>query len=48
MGGRSPNYDEKLAKKTEVSAGLRAAYGDKLAIAWAMGSTPASEAAAKS
>ena len=32
MGGRSPNYDEKLPRKQEVIRRLQATYGDKLAI----------------
>lgn len=40
MGGRSPNYDEKLTKKQAVIARLRAAYGDDLAIRVGYGIDP--------
>lgn len=40
MGGRSPNYDEKLAKKTTVIERLRARYGDDLAIRVGYGIDP--------
>lgn len=40
MGGRSPNYDEKLTKKTAVMDRLRAAYGDDLAIGVGYGIDP--------
>jgi hypothetical protein len=40
MGGRSPNYDEKLAKKAEVVRRLRATYGDRLAIRVGYGIDP--------
>ncbi|HEX2040785.1 MAG TPA: hypothetical protein VHF47_13760 [Acidimicrobiales bacterium] len=40
MGGRSPNYDEKLGKKAEVIRRLRAAFGDRLAIRTGYGIDP--------
>ena len=40
MGGRSPNYDEKLVKKTAVVERLRAAYGDNLAVRVGYGIDP--------
>lgn len=40
MGGRSPNYDEKLAKKQAVIERLRAAYGDRIAIRVGYGIDP--------
>lgn len=40
MGGRSPNYDEKLVKKRAVIDRLRAAYGDDVAIRVGYGIDP--------
>lgn len=40
MGGRSPNYDEKLAKKKAVVERLRATYGDGLAVRVGYGIDP--------
>jgi hypothetical protein len=40
MGGRSPNYDEKLAKKTAVIERLTERYGDRLAIRVGYGIDP--------
>ena len=40
MGGRSPNYDEKLTKKQAVVERLRAAYGDRLAVRVGYGIDP--------
>lgn len=40
MGGRSPNYDEKLVKKQRVVERLRAAYGDQLSIRVGYGIDP--------
>ncbi|MFZ6005292.1 MAG: hypothetical protein ACOYXM_15310 [Actinomycetota bacterium] len=40
MGGRSPNYDEKLIKKQAVIERLRAAYGDDLAVRVGYGIDP--------
>lgn len=40
MGGRSPNYDEKLAKKEAVLKRLDAAYGGRLAVRVGYGIDP--------
>lgn len=40
MGGRSPNFDEKLAKKKAVVQRLEAAYGDRIAIRVGYGIDP--------
>jgi hypothetical protein len=40
MGGRSPNYDEKLAKKKAVIERLQAAYGDRIAVRVGYGIDP--------
>ena len=40
MGGRSPNYDEKLVKKQAVLERLRAAYGNRLAVRVGYGIDP--------
>jgi hypothetical protein len=40
MGGRSPNYEEKLAKKKAVIERLRATYGDQIAIRVGYGIDP--------
>jgi hypothetical protein len=40
MGGRSPNYDEKLPKKNEVARRLRARYGERVAIRVGYGIDP--------
>lgn len=40
MGGRSPNYDEKLAKKRAVIERLQAVYGDRIAIRVGYGIDP--------
>lgn len=40
MGGRSPNYDEKLAKKTSVIERLRALHGEHLAVRVGYGIDP--------
>jgi hypothetical protein len=40
MGGRSPNYDEKLAKKRAVIERLTAAYGDRIAVRVGYGIDP--------
>lgn len=40
MGGRSPNYDEKLTKKQAVIERLRATYGDDLAVRVGYGIDP--------
>lgn len=40
MGGRSPNYDEKLAKKEAVIKRLEAAYGDEVAFRIGYGIDP--------
>ena len=40
MGGRSPNYDEKLAKKRELIRRLRSRYGNRIAIRVGYGIDP--------
>ncbi len=40
MGGRSPNYDEKLSRKREVIKRLRASYGERLAVRVGYGIDP--------
>ena len=40
MGGRSPNYDEKLVKKNEVVRRLTATYGNRLAVRVGYGIDP--------
>ncbi|HEX7165593.1 MAG TPA: hypothetical protein VF230_01300 [Acidimicrobiales bacterium] len=40
MGGRSPNYDEKLVKKQHVLRRLQHAYGDSLAVGVGYGIDP--------
>ncbi len=40
MGGRSPNYDEKLPRKREVARQLRADYGDGIAVRTGYGIDP--------
>jgi hypothetical protein len=40
MGGRSPNYDEKLARKRVVARHLRATYGDRIAVRSGYGIDP--------
>lgn len=40
MGGRSPNYDEKLAKKKAVVERLQASYGDRIAVRVGYGIDP--------
>ncbi len=40
MGGRSPNYDEKLPRKREVIRRLRASYGNRVAVRVGYGIDP--------
>ncbi|MGH2760208.1 MAG: hypothetical protein ACRDKJ_11690, partial [Actinomycetota bacterium] len=40
MGGRSPNYDEKLGRKREVIRRLRTAFGERIAIRVGYGIDP--------
>ncbi|HYZ93668.1 MAG TPA: hypothetical protein VFA34_14945 [Actinomycetota bacterium] len=40
MGGRSPNYGEKLVRKREVARRLRASYGDRLVVRTGYGIDP--------